>query len=190
MGLLGLTRSAMTRALVRSWWSISSFFDASTLPNWVTPVMLPPGRLRLDTSPSRTGSMLISKTIGILAVAAFAASAAGVDVAAITATCRRTRSAAIAGRRSPRASAHRYSMALPGASANTVCRTTVIRNTRTGDQDAEDEVSAGHGHLSRAYASRYQLARSHVLLSHPVSSATSWCFRPATPGRATIGITT
>src|SRR5262245_30551310 len=57
--------------------------------------------LRLDTSPNMMGSKPVSKTIGILAVAAFAASAAGVEVAAITATCRRTRSAAISGRRSP-----------------------------------------------------------------------------------------
>src|SRR5262249_15890568 len=78
MGLLGLTRSALTRAMGRSWWSTSS--------------------LRLDTSPSRMGSKPVSKTIGILAVAAFAASAAGVEVAAITTTWRRTRSAAIAGR--------------------------------------------------------------------------------------------
>ena len=41
-----------------------------------------------------------SNTIGIVVVAAFAASAAGVPVAAITATWRRTRSAANAGNRS------------------------------------------------------------------------------------------
>jgi hypothetical protein len=42
----------------------------------------------------------VAKTIGIVALAAFAASAAGVPLAAITATRRRTRSAASAGRRS------------------------------------------------------------------------------------------
>ena len=52
----------------------------------VTPVTLPPGRLRLATRPSRTGSEPSSKTIGMVVVAAFAASAAGVLVAAITAT--------------------------------------------------------------------------------------------------------
>ena len=36
---------------------------------------LPPGRLRLVTSPSRTGSPPDSKTIGMVEVAAFAASA-------------------------------------------------------------------------------------------------------------------
>ena len=45
------------------------------------------------------GSLPISNTIGIVAVAAFAASAAGVLVAAITVTWRCTRSAAIAGSR-------------------------------------------------------------------------------------------
>ena len=47
---------------------------------------LPPGRLRLATRPSWTGSPPVSKTIGMVVVAAFAASAAGVLVAAITAT--------------------------------------------------------------------------------------------------------
>ena len=54
----------------------------------VTPVTLPPGRLRLATSPSRTGSEAISKTIGMVVAAAFAAIAAGVLVAAITVTWR------------------------------------------------------------------------------------------------------
>ena len=39
------------------------------------PVRLPPGRARLATRPSLTGSSLTEKTIGIVAVAAFAASA-------------------------------------------------------------------------------------------------------------------
>ena len=40
------------------------------------PVMLPPGRLRLATKPPRTGSGTGAKTIGIVVVAAFAASEA------------------------------------------------------------------------------------------------------------------
>jgi len=39
--------------------------------------MLPPGRFRLATTPNSTGSLPIEKTIGIVVVAAFAASAAG-----------------------------------------------------------------------------------------------------------------
>ena len=40
------------------------------------PVRLPPGRARLATSPSSTGSSPTMKTIGIVVVAALAASAA------------------------------------------------------------------------------------------------------------------
>jgi len=49
--------------------------------------------------------------MGIVAVATFAAIAAGVLVAAITATCLRIRSAIIVGNRSIRPSAQRYSIA-------------------------------------------------------------------------------
>jgi hypothetical protein len=50
-------------------------------------VTLPPGRLRLVTSPGATGSPPIAKTIGIDVVADFAANPAGVPLmAAITAT--------------------------------------------------------------------------------------------------------
>ena len=77
----------------------------------LTPVTLPPGRARLATSPSPTGSAT-PKTIGIVAVAAFAATRRNVTrVATITATRRRTRSAASAGSRSFWFSAQRYSIA-------------------------------------------------------------------------------
>jgi hypothetical protein len=46
----------------------SSRFGATTMFSWVTPVTLPPGRLRLATRPSQTGSLPISKTIGMVAV--------------------------------------------------------------------------------------------------------------------------
>jgi hypothetical protein len=62
----------------------SSRFGAISTFNWVAPVTLPPGRLRLATRPSCTGSPLVVKTIGIVVVAALAATAAGVLVAAIT----------------------------------------------------------------------------------------------------------
>src|SRR4051812_32311544 len=53
----------------------------------VTPVTLPPGRSSLATSPGATGSPPIANTIGMVAVAAFAARAAGVPLkAAIAAT--------------------------------------------------------------------------------------------------------
>ena len=44
----------------------------------LTPVTLPPGRLRLATRPTSTGSPPVTKTIGTVVVAALAASAAGV----------------------------------------------------------------------------------------------------------------
>src|SRR5215472_7197869 len=75
----------------------------------VTPVTLPPGRFRLATSPSLTGSVPSVNTIGIVAVAAFAASAATGETVPITATCRRTSSAANAGSRSYWPLALRYS---------------------------------------------------------------------------------
>src|SRR5262249_37546336 len=87
------------------------FFAAPSTFNWVTPVTLPPGRLRLGTRPILIGSEAVSKRIGMVVAVAFAASAAGVLVAAITATRRRTRSATIAGSRSFLASAQRYSIA-------------------------------------------------------------------------------
>src|SRR5215471_9500344 len=61
-------------------------FCTSSVPKLVTPVAFPPGRLRLATSPSATGSDAVEKMIGIVVVAALAASADGVPAAAITAT--------------------------------------------------------------------------------------------------------
>ena len=49
----------------------------------VTPVILPSGRLRLFTKPSCTGSSPVTKTIGIVLVAALAATSA-VEMAATT----------------------------------------------------------------------------------------------------------
>jgi hypothetical protein len=60
------------------------------------------GRLRLVTRPSLIGSPPMPKTMGIVAVAALAATAAARLSAKIVATWRRTSSAARAGRRSYR----------------------------------------------------------------------------------------
>ena len=65
----------------------------------LTPVKLPPGRARLVTRPSLTGSSGTRKTIGIVGVAALAANAAGGPIAAIATTGRRASSAASAGSR-------------------------------------------------------------------------------------------
>jgi hypothetical protein len=85
---VGLTRKASEPALGSSSCSNSSRFGTISTDAWVTPVMLPPGRLKLATSPSLTGLLAVSKTIGMVVVAAFAASTAGVLLVAITATCR------------------------------------------------------------------------------------------------------
>jgi hypothetical protein len=60
----------------------------------LTPVRLAPGRARLATRPSRTGSSATMNMSGAVAVAAFAAKMAAVlPPASITATCRRMSSA-------------------------------------------------------------------------------------------------
>jgi hypothetical protein len=75
------------------------------------PVALPPGRLRLTTRPAATGSPGQVNTIGMVAVAALAASVAGwLETATTTATRRRTRSAVNSGNRSFCPPAQRYSI--------------------------------------------------------------------------------
>ena len=67
----------------------------------LTPVRLPPGRARLATRPSLVGSSPTTKTMGVVVLAAFAANAAvAPPFVAITATRRRTSSAASTGSRS------------------------------------------------------------------------------------------
>src|SRR5262245_17371666 len=77
---------------------------------WI-PVALPAGRLKLATRPSCTGSKPTVKTIGMVAVAFFAASAAGTPDANSTATGSPISSAARDGRRSLFPWANRYSIA-------------------------------------------------------------------------------
>ena len=99
--LAGLTSTATRVAAGTSSRSSSSRFAANSPLKKLMPVRLPPGRARLATRPSLTGSSPTAKTMGIVVVAALAANAAGVPpIVAITATCRRTRSAASAGSRS------------------------------------------------------------------------------------------
>jgi hypothetical protein len=66
--------------------NISTCFCSSSTPKLVTPVTLPAGRLRLTTSPAATGSIAAENTIGMVVVAAFAASDDEAPAAAITAT--------------------------------------------------------------------------------------------------------
>jgi hypothetical protein len=81
--------------------SCSSRFGARSVDNRVVPVRLPPGRFRLATRPSWTGSPPISKTMRIVVPIAFAASPDGSPpVAASTLTGRAASSAANFGKRS------------------------------------------------------------------------------------------
>jgi len=57
-------------------------FGPNSTDKMVTPVRLPPGRLRLLTRPNSTGSTATAKTTGIELVAAFAANAEGVPPSA------------------------------------------------------------------------------------------------------------
>src|SRR5262245_19512792 len=56
------------------------------------PVILPPGRAKLVTSPTAIGSATAAITIGMVVVACFAARAHGVKVATMTSTCELTSS--------------------------------------------------------------------------------------------------
>ena len=95
MGSASLTSKAMTLAVGTTSYSNCSRFGVISMFKLATPVMFPPGRSRAAMSPRLTGSPAISKTIGMVVVAAFAASAAGVLAVAITDTWLRTNSAAI-----------------------------------------------------------------------------------------------
>src|SRR5262249_15443801 len=101
----------ITLALGTSSRSNSNRFAPRVLVIKVTPVTLPPGRLRLETRPRSTGSAPIAKTIGLVVVAALVATAAGGESATIAATGSDTRSATIVGNRSKRESAERYLIA-------------------------------------------------------------------------------
>ena len=50
--------------------SSSSLFPATAAVRKLAPVMLPPGRLKLATKPSLTGSPPLTKTMGIVVVIA------------------------------------------------------------------------------------------------------------------------
>jgi len=89
----------------------SNRFAANSPTKKLIPVRLPPGRAKLETRPSLTGSSPELKTMGIVVVAALAANAGGGLNATITATRLRTSSAASAGSWSVRVSAQRYSIA-------------------------------------------------------------------------------
>jgi hypothetical protein len=110
-GSFGLTSIATTSALGTSSRNNPSCFVPKPASRVFTPVMFPPGRLRLVTRPKRTGSSPTLNTMGMLAVAALAAKATpSPPPVTMTATCRVTKSSARAGSRSYRPYAKRNSI--------------------------------------------------------------------------------
>src|SRR4029453_11523663 len=86
-------------------------FSTSWAPRKLTPLTLPPGRLRLATKPSLTGSLAVLNTMGMVAVDALAKIAAQLlPPVSKTVTGRLTSSTAIAGSCSSRPAAQRYSI--------------------------------------------------------------------------------
>ena len=101
VGLVSRTRIAILAGFGMSSVTSCNRFAITSPLMLVMPVMLPPGRARLATRPSLTGSSPTPKTIGIVVVAALAASAAApLPGVAMTSTRRRTSSAMSEGMRS------------------------------------------------------------------------------------------
>jgi hypothetical protein len=102
---------SMSRLVLALMTLICSPMVPAAVSKKLTPVALPPGLARLATRPSLTGSSGTVKTMGIVAVAALAANAGAVPpLVTITATGRRTNSAASDDSRSNWFSAQRYSI--------------------------------------------------------------------------------
>jgi hypothetical protein len=75
--LVGLTGTAISVAAGKKSCNGCNLFGKISELKTVASVILPPGRLRLATTPDFTGSAPMLKTIGMVAVAAFAASTTG-----------------------------------------------------------------------------------------------------------------
>jgi hypothetical protein len=144
------------------------------------PRKAPPGRFRLSTKPSRTGLPPNTRTIGIVEVAALAATAEeGPPAATITATRWRTRSAANSGSRSYSFCAQRYSIATFWASISEalrksrqeVCET--VRRCAAEDPDHRHRLllrTRRHRPRRRAAAEqRDELAPSHYSITSSAS---------------------
>ena len=70
-GVVGVTNSATTMDEAINSYSKLSLFGQREALITVTAVVLPPGRLKLATRPSSTGSPAVAKTTGIAEIAAF-----------------------------------------------------------------------------------------------------------------------
>src|SRR5262249_57749105 len=87
-GLRGFKSATIMLAVGSSSCNRSKCFGPKPAIKLYTPVRLPDGRLKLSTRPISTGSVPVKKTIGVVLVAAFAASDAGASQVTITATLR------------------------------------------------------------------------------------------------------
>src|SRR5262249_13046777 len=95
LGFFGLTNTAMVAVFGLSSFNNCRRFGTSWALMNDIPVILPPGRLRIATSSCCTGSLPFANTIGMVVVAAFAASAeTTLPVLKMTSTRRATSSAA------------------------------------------------------------------------------------------------
>ncbi len=96
-GLAGFHKTAMREAPGTTAFSSSSRFASISGVIEVDPVMFPPGRAMLETTPAAMGSPITAMTIGRVLVPSFAARAAGVPAVTMTSTLRLTASATNAG---------------------------------------------------------------------------------------------
>src|SRR5262249_39923376 len=101
-GFSALTSTATRRIPAAASLRISIRLWASSVPYIVTPVTLPPGRARLLARPSAIGSAIGARTMGMVVVCRFSASAAGVPVSTMAAGSLRS----IVGRELGKAGAH------------------------------------------------------------------------------------
>ena len=85
-GLFGFSRKPIVAMLGTNSCNSASALAPSSALNALEPVKLPPGRLRVATSPNCTGSLATPNTIGILVVAALAARVDTIPAETITAT--------------------------------------------------------------------------------------------------------
>ena len=125
--------------------SISSLLVFSSVAKVESPVTLPPGRARLATRPSPTGSPTLVITMGIVVVAPLGRKSDPVAETTIKSTLRRTSSAASSSRRSEPSSPHtgtqcRYSF--PQIPASSALVRTLPPNSATGGSAIIQETDA------------------------------------------------
>ena len=82
--MFGLKRYAMRVMFGTRRFSNSSHLSAVEGSKFVNPVRLPPGRVKLWTTPAPTGSLTCTNTVGVMRVVSLTATVAGVELVRIT----------------------------------------------------------------------------------------------------------